>query len=79
MIRKKELYNRSESTTDGEEGGSKKKGALPPLAVAGQALDVLERQLPGGGRGLAELAADLARRRVADSRLRSIRLGPDGA
>ena len=60
-------------------GGSKKKGALPPLAVAGQALDVLERQLPGGGRGLAELAADLARRRVADSRLRSVRLGPDGA
>ena len=53
--------------------------ALPPFAVARQALDVLERELALLRRGLAELAADLARRGVADSRLRSVRLGPDGA
>ena len=53
--------------------------ALPPFAVARQALHVLERQLALLRRGLAELAADLARRGVADSRLRSVGLGPDGA
>ena len=42
----------------GREGGKQKERALPPLAVAGQALDIAERQLAGGGRGLAELAAD---------------------
>ena len=55
------------------------RGRLLPFAVASEPLDVLERQLPGGGRCLAELAADLARRDVADRLFRSVGLGPDGA
>ena len=52
---------------------------LPPLAVARQALDVLERQLALLRRGLAELAADLARRRVSNCILGGVRVGADGA
>merc|ERR1712072_612379 len=61
----------------GRWGGGRR--ALPPFAVARQALDVLERQLALLRRGLAELAADLARRRVSNCMLGGVRVGADGA
>merc|ERR1712072_164201 len=61
----------------GRWGGGRR--ALPPFAVARKALDVLERQLALLRRGLAELAADLARRRVSNCMLGGVRVGADGA
>ena len=53
--------------------------ALPSLAVASEALYVLQLQFALFRCSLAKLVANLARRGVADRLFRRIGLGPDGA